>query len=144
MYVIYQLPKSNEMFFGINCTDGIITKHKVRLTFLRYYSSGTENGCLLGCFGEVCDLHHQVGLFQRTKYLYANFSPENMIFTSVSAALGTADPVFLYASKIFFNSAFSALNYKYNNKNIILVYGICNFVHICPYFVWKIIKMSDI
>jgi hypothetical protein len=41
--------------------------------------------------------------------------PQNLTF--VSEALGIPDPAFLLSSKMFFNSAFSALNYKYNNNN---------------------------
>jgi hypothetical protein len=57
--------------------------------------------------------------------------------TSVSEALGTAEPGFLDASKMFFNSAFSALSYKYNNKNAESLYGDCYVGHTFQYLTWK-------
>jgi hypothetical protein len=56
-----------------------------------------------------------VRLQEHTQVSLLSFLPQNLTF--VSEAPGIPDPVFLQSSKMFFNSEFSALNYKYNNNN---------------------------
>jgi hypothetical protein len=60
-----------------------------------------------------------------------HFAKKNL--TCVSEAPGTNEPVFLYSSKMFFSSAFSALNYKYNNININALFGTHYITHTFSY-----------